>query len=71
MSSPPISLHLHLRPREAAKALCISRATFYRYTLLDDFPLGRKLSRGVTVYAASELKEWVERQPVVKKARSS
>ena len=54
-----------LRPSKAADLLGVSRATLWRWVAhRHDFPRGRKLSAGVTVFDAGELLAWRDRQPI-------
>ena len=64
------TLQKSLRPRDAARFLGISLATFWRWqTVREDMPRGRKLSRGVTVFDVEELMKWRDSQPFVHRRR--
>ncbi|WP_369696945.1 helix-turn-helix transcriptional regulator [Comamonas testosteroni] len=62
LSRPPAPVQPYLRPKDAAQLLGVSHATLWRWHKRADFPRARKISRGVTLFDAAELMEWVGRQ---------
>lgn len=60
------SAHESLRPKDAAKLLGVSVATFWRWLASKpDMPPARRLSKGVTVFDRGELLRWRDAQPGV------
>ncbi|MBO9649694.1 MAG: AlpA family phage regulatory protein [Variovorax sp.] len=51
-----------VRARQAAPLLGVSLPTYWRYAKRPDFPVARKLSRGVTIWIEDELIAWRDAQ---------
>lgn len=49
-----------LRPRSAARKLDVSRATFYRFSKLPDFPAAVKIGPRAVGWLSHELDAWIE-----------